>query len=155
MAYGWSRKRRRDRIFERFSEIYQTLEREDTPLRQRLSAEDWSYLKERCDSFQEIGRGMSLSEDQRVLVEKLKRYLDRQREERRVRRREQEYWAFWRGPMTWKIAFKVLEIPEASSDRSIDRAYKRLMREYHPDKGGDADKAKRINQARDFLLKRR
>ena len=72
MAYGWSRKRRRDRIFERFSEIYQTLEREDRPLRQRLSAEDWSYLKERCDSFQEIGRGMSLSEDQRVLVEKFK-----------------------------------------------------------------------------------
>ena len=55
--------------------------------------------------------------------------------------------------MTREIAFKVLDIPQGSSDQSINKAYRRLMRDYHPDKGGDLDKAKRINQARDFLLK--
>lgn len=43
--------------------------------------------------------------------------------------------------------------PDAGED-AIRVAHRRLAAEAHPDRGGDADRAARINAARDYLLRR-
>ena len=46
----------------------------------------------------------------------------------------------------------ILGIPEGSSPKEINRAYKRLARKAHPDLGGSETDMKRLNDARDALL---
>jgi hypothetical protein len=48
--------------------------------------------------------------------------------------------------------FQVLGIGANASKDEIDRAYKRLAAEHHPDRGGDEHHMARINAARDQLL---
>lgn len=48
--------------------------------------------------------------------------------------------------------FQVLGVGANASKDEIDRAYKRLAAEHHPDRGGDEQKMARINTARDQLL---
>lgn len=76
-------------------------------------------------------------------------------------------WAAWRllrpsrpkmrvasGIRTEAEARTVLGIaPEANED-AIRAAHRRLAAEAHPDRGGDVDRAARINAARDYLLRR-
>ncbi|RKK02305.1 molecular chaperone DnaJ [Pseudoroseomonas wenyumeiae] len=52
-------------------------------------------------------------------------------------------------------ALAVLELPEGATPAQIRAAHRRLMRQAHPDHGGDAWRAARLNQARDLLLKPR
>lgn len=43
--------------------------------------------------------------------------------------------------------YEVLELKDTATSEEIKRAFRRLSKKYHPDKGGDADKFKEINEA--------
>jgi len=60
-----------------------------------------------------------------------------------------------RGPrtdMTREEALAVLGLGEGASDDDIRAAHRRLIQRMHPDVGGSADLAARINRAKDVLL---
>lgn len=46
-----------------------------------------------------------------------------------------------------KDYYKILGIPKDASEKEIKEAYRRLAHKYHPDKGGDPEKFKEINEA--------
>lgn len=46
-----------------------------------------------------------------------------------------------------KNYYKVLEVPRDADERAIKKAYRRLAREHHPDKGGSEEKMTEINEA--------
>jgi DnaJ domain len=48
--------------------------------------------------------------------------------------------------------FQVLGVGANASKEEVERAYRLLASEHHPDRGGDADQMARINRARDVLL---
>ncbi len=52
-------------------------------------------------------------------------------------------------------AYKTLGLSIGSTRSSVNAAWKKLMRDNHPDLGGDPARAQAINAARDVLLKRR
>jgi hypothetical protein len=56
------------------------------------------------------------------------------------------------GPMTRPEALAILGIEETASASDIRTAHRSLMQKVHPDRGGSAFLATRINQARDLLL---
>lgn len=56
------------------------------------------------------------------------------------------------GPMTRDEALSILGLEEGASQKDITDAHRRLMLKMHPDRGGSAWLAARINQARDQLL---
>lgn len=55
-------------------------------------------------------------------------------------------------PLDRRAALEVLGLTEGASEEQIRTAHRRRMREAHPDAGGDAALAARLNAARDFLL---
>ncbi|MFO1158319.1 MAG: molecular chaperone DnaJ [Reyranellaceae bacterium] len=60
-----------------------------------------------------------------------------------------------RGPrtdMTREEALSVLGLAEGATDADIKAAHRRLIQRVHPDVGGSADLAARINRAKDVLL---
>lgn len=59
------------------------------------------------------------------------------------------------GPMTDAQARKVLGVEEGAGEAEIQSAYRSRMRTAHPDQGGSADAAARLNAARDRLLRKR
>jgi hypothetical protein len=56
------------------------------------------------------------------------------------------------GAMGRAEALTLLELAEGAGPEQIRAAHRRLMRQAHPDHGGDAERAARLNQARDLLL---
>lgn len=56
--------------------------------------------------------------------------------------------------MTAAEAAKLLDIPADASADEIAAAHKRLIAKVHPDAGGTAELATRINLARDTLLRK-
>ncbi|MBR0553786.1 J domain-containing protein [Stakelama marina] len=52
-------------------------------------------------------------------------------------------------------AREVLGVGENADAATIRAAHKRLIADVHPDRGGSADRARRINAARDVLLRRK
>ena len=56
------------------------------------------------------------------------------------------------GPLTRAEALAVLGLAEGASEAEIRAAHRRLMRTAHPDQGGSAWLAARLNAARDLLL---
>jgi hypothetical protein len=56
------------------------------------------------------------------------------------------------GAMTRAEALDILGLAEGADEDAIRAAHRRLMRSAHPDQGGSAWLAARINAARDFLL---
>jgi DnaJ domain len=56
------------------------------------------------------------------------------------------------GRMSPNEAYEVLGLSPEASDQEVKAAHRRLMREHHPDKGGSAELAARLNEARDVLL---
>ncbi len=49
-------------------------------------------------------------------------------------------------------AAKLLDVPAGSNAETILAAHRRLIAKVHPDAGGSAELAARVNQARDTLL---
>jgi hypothetical protein len=58
------------------------------------------------------------------------------------------------GPMTRQEAAEILGVPINARRAEVQAAWKRCMRTAHPDHGGSAADASRVNQARDRLLGR-
>lgn len=56
------------------------------------------------------------------------------------------------GPLTRAEAFAILGLEEGATESEIRAAHRRLMRTAHPDQGGSAWLAARLNAARDLLL---
>ena len=56
------------------------------------------------------------------------------------------------GAMSRAEALEVLGLEEGASDAAIRKAYRDLMKKHHPDQGGSAWFAARINEARNVLL---
>ncbi len=54
--------------------------------------------------------------------------------------------------MSAREASKLLDVPPASDAETILAAHRRLIAKVHPDAGGSAELAARVNQARDTLL---
>ncbi len=59
-----------------------------------------------------------------------------------------------RSEMSAADAAKLLEIPLESDADRINAAHRRLISKVHPDNGGSAELAARVNNARDVLLRR-
>ena len=53
-----------------------------------------------------------------------------------------------------KEARQILGISASADSDEVRAAHRRLLNAVHPDKGGSADLTRRINAARDVLLKR-
>ena len=51
-------------------------------------------------------------------------------------------------------ARQILGVGENADDEEIRAAHRRLAAQVHPDRGGSVDLARRVNAARDVLLKR-
>ncbi len=62
----------------------------------------------------------------------------------------------WRqgGAMTRKEALDVLGLKEGASEPEINQAYRKLMAQCHPDKGGNDYLAGKLNEAKQTLLGR-
>jgi hypothetical protein len=59
------------------------------------------------------------------------------------------------GPMSDDAARRVLGVDVDATEAQIQSAYRARMRTAHPDQGGDAAEAARLNTARDRLIKKR
>lgn len=56
--------------------------------------------------------------------------------------------------MTEQQAYEVLGIKQGATAAQIGGAHRALMKKFHPDHGGPADMASRVNEARDVLMRR-
>lgn len=57
------------------------------------------------------------------------------------------------GAMTRAQAAEILGVDENASKKDINENYQRLMKQVHPDKGGNSYFASQLNEARNVLLK--
>ncbi|SFG29566.1 J domain-containing protein [Methylobacterium gossipiicola] len=58
------------------------------------------------------------------------------------------------GAMTQEQAYEILGLERGASLESIRAAHRGLMKRFHPDQGGTAEQAARVNAARDRLTNR-
>ena len=67
-------------------------------------------------------------------------------------------WLWWRRRAVQASAMRpaearsILQLPDSASVQDVREAHRRLIAKVHPDAGGSADLARRVNAARDTLL---
>ncbi|MCG8413013.1 MAG: hypothetical protein MI746_02240 [Pseudomonadales bacterium] len=84
----------------------------------------------------------------------LEAYLDRTQEEWRAQSGQEKTTAeVDESTMTRELALEILGLEEGASEKDISNAHRTLMQRLHPDRGGSDYLAKKINLAKDFLLK--
>ncbi len=110
-----------------------------------LDTADLLKLREECES----------APDQSLTL--IEAYLDRRDPDWRAAaqgraRSGGSYGARQRNAMSRAEALGVLGLREGASEADIKAAHRRMMKVNHPDRGGSADLAARINQAKDVLL---
>jgi DnaJ family protein A protein 2 len=55
------------------------------------------------------------------------------------------------GPVDTTKLYETLEVDKNADEKEIKKAYRKLSRQHHPDKGGDEHKFKEINAAYEIL----
>jgi len=83
----------------------------------------------------------------------LEAYLDRYFEHWRQQKEQPSDDNFDSGEMTKQQAYSILGLEPGASAENIRTTHKRLIQRLHPDRGGSAYLAAKINQAKDSLLK--
>jgi hypothetical protein len=93
-------------------------------------------------------------EEERAAREKVRaeRAAREERERETRQREEQRSWSRARG-MSRAQALEILELSEGATREQIQAAYRRLMKQVHPDSGGSSYFAKQLTAAGEVLLK--
>jgi hypothetical protein len=108
---------------------------------EQLSTEDLQSLYNYCGN----------ANDQSASL--LEAWLDRNRPEwRGTWTGERKTQSAGTGAMTRDEAFAVLGLKSEATQQQIKETHRRLMKEFHPDRGGSDYLAAKINQAKDILL---
>jgi hypothetical protein len=110
------------------------------------------YLNElTLDELVDLWRECRVADTQAAKL--LEAYLDRQTPDWRDSNRDDGHPTTSAGdPMTRKEALAILSLKEGASEAEIREVYHRLMLKIHPDQGGSAYFAAKLNQARETLL---
>jgi DnaJ domain len=103
------------------------------------------------DDLQSLYQYCGNAGDQSISL--LEAWLDRNRQEwRETWQGERRASGGGTGAMTRDEAFAVLGLSKDATPQDIKDAHRRLMKEFHPDRGGSDYLATKINQAKDMLL---
>ena len=110
----------------------------------------------RLDELREVGEDFSSDAESSRLLET---YLDRAhpgwRDDVQADQAYRKSAAFGPGGMDTKEAYQILGLEPGASEAEVREAHRRLMKQVHPDRGGSAALAAKINEAKDRIFGKR